>query len=309
MPTVIITGGTGLIGKRLTEMLTAKKYDVILFSHQQKQHESNAGVTVKFWDVNKGEIDSESIAKADYVIHLAGANVAEKRWTKKRRQEIIDSRTKSGSLLVRSIQEIPNQIKAVISASAIGWYGEDTNQSKHDGFHESDPPSNDFLGETTRLWEESISRVKTLDKRLVVLRTGIVLSKNGGALREFMNPLKFRVATVLGTGKQVVSWIHIDDICRLYIYAIESNDMEGVYNAAAPMPVSNKELVTSIAKTLYRNSYLKIQVPSFALQLALGAMSVEVLKSATVSAEKVQQTGFDFLYPNLLQALQHLIKR
>ena len=309
MPRVIITGGTGLIGKRLSQMLIEKGYEVIVFSHQEKGGKTKEGAIIKKWDINKGEIDKDAIAQADYLVHLAGANVAEKRWTEKRKQEIIDSRTKSSALLIQAMRETPNQIKAVISASAIGWYGEDTVTSKREGFHEDAPASSDFLGYTTRLWEESITPVSALGKRPVILRTGIVLSTKGGALVEFIKPLKLGVATALGKGSQMVSWIHIDDICRLYLYAIENNHLAGAYNAVAPSPVTNKELVTALANEMKGKKFISLSVPSFVLKLMLGEMSVEILKSATVSSKKTEQSGFAFLYPDIKSALHDLIKK
>ncbi len=309
MPTVIITGGTGLLGKRLSAMLTAKNYDVFIFSHSKKSGRTDSGAIIKRWDIDTGEIDNDAIAKADYVVHLAGANVAEKRWTKKRKQEIIDSRVKSSTLLVKAMQQVPNQILAVVSASAIGWYGEDSKRSKEKGFTEDAPPANDFLGETCRLWEESIEPVTALGKRLVKLRTGIVLSNDGGAFVEFKKPLKAGIASILGSGSQVVSWIHEEDMCRMYLYAIENNHLMGVYNAVAPSPVTNKELTLQLAKEMRGKAFLPVHVPRFALQLLLGEMSEEVLKSATVSAKKILQGDFHFLYPDLNAALKQLIEK
>jgi uncharacterized protein (TIGR01777 family) len=308
MKTVIITGGTGLIGKQLTALLLKKGYNVIIFSHSQESKNTQSNTSIAHWNIANGEIDKDAIAKADYIIHLAGAGVADKRWTKERKKEIIESRTRSSALLVKALAEVDNHVTTVISSSAIGWYGPDTTASRKNGFTEDELPSTDFLGETCRLWEESIEPVRSLDKRLVKLRTGIVLSNGGGALTEFKKPLKAGIAAILGTGNQVVSWIHIDDICRMYLAAIQNEEMVGAYNAVAPAPVTNKELTLSLAKKMRGNTYLPVHVPAFALKLALGEMSIEVLKSATVSANKVLQSGFAFSYSTIEVALTQLIQ-
>src|SRR6187399_2242218 len=243
METVLITGGTGMIGKALTQALTERGFNVIILTrhinNQQKTKDNKLSYAI--WDVEKQTIDKDAFVKADYIIHLAGASVAEKRWTKKRKQEIVSSRVDSGKLIVDSLKKLPNKVKTVISATAIGWYGPDKNDANK--FTEDDPSSNDFLGQTCKQWEIAIEPVSFLGKRLVKIRIGIVLSNEGGAYVEFKKPLKFALATILGNGIQVVSWIHIDDLVRAILFAMENEKMEGVYNAVAPHPVSNKELV------------------------------------------------------------------
>lgn len=306
MATVIITGGTGLIGSGLTKALTAKGDHVIILTRKAKP--SSGNVTYKEWDVEKGTIDEAAVAEADYLIHLAGANVAEGRWTEKRKREIVDSRVKSGALIVKSLAAVPNKIKAVISASAIGWYGPDPQAPNPAPFIETDKASDDFLGDTCRKWESSMQPVVQLNKRLVILRTGIVLSREGGAYAEFKKPLNFGLATILGSGRQVVSWIHLDDLVRQYLAAVEDERYHGVYNAVAPHPVTNKELITAMAKRRGK-FYIPVHVPAFALKLALGEMSVEVLKSATVSAAKMLAQGYDFIYPHITDAVNDLEKK
>ncbi|MBK5269766.1 MAG: DUF1731 domain-containing protein, partial [Bacteroidia bacterium] len=173
-------------------------------------------------------------------------------------------------------------------------------------FEESDPPSDDFLGRTCQLWEKSLEPLIGMGKRLVKFRTGIVLSNEGGALPEFTKPLNFGIASILGSGKQIISWLHIEDLVRMYITAIENSDMEGVYNAVAPSPVSNKELVLQLAKIKRGNFFIPIHVPAFLLKLILGELSIEVLKSALVSCDKIHFTGFTFHHPSLKSALQQL---
>jgi uncharacterized protein len=307
MATILITGGTGMIGKALTDALLEKNYKVIILSRQiSVQQAEIRNLSFAQWNINSQQIDKEAISSADYIIHLAGAGVADKRWTKKRKKEIVESRVKSGELIVKALQEIPNNIKAVISASAIGWYGADPVIPNPKPFREDDPADAEFLGETCKVWEESLEPIKKMGKRLVKLRTGIVLSNEGGALKEFKSPLRFGVAAILGNGKQVISWIHMDDLVRLYIAAIEDQNMNGVYNAVAPDPVSNKELTLQLARIQKGKFFIPVHVPSFVLKMVLGEMSIEILKSATVSCDKIHYCGFVFFYPSIEAALQYL---
>jgi uncharacterized protein (TIGR01777 family) len=309
MDTVLITGGTGMIGTRLTKLLLGKGYGVIILTRNAAEVKHRAaGVSYAGWDIHKQTIDRDAITKADHIIHLAGAGVADKRWTEKRKQEIVNSRTQSSALIVKALKEIPNKTKTVVSASAIGWYGPDTAYSKQNGFTEDVKADTAFLGETCRQWEAGIEPVEQIGKRLVKLRTGIVLSNKGGALAEFKKPLKAFVAAILGDGKQVVSWIHVDDLCRMYLSAIENENLDGAYNAVAPNPVTNKELTLTLAKKMRGNSFVRIPVPAFSLKIVLGEMSIEVLKSATVSSQKIQSTGFKFSYPTIEEAITELIK-
>ena len=173
MQTVLITGGTGMVGTSLTELLLSKGYQVIILT--RKPQASNVpNLTYAVWDIAKGYIDPLAIGKADTIVHLAGAGVADKRWSKKRKQEIVDSRVMSGALMVKYLTEIPHQVKTVVAASAIGWYGPDTAKSLQHGFVETDPVDDAFLGDTCKRWEESVKPLETLGIKLVSLRIGIV---------------------------------------------------------------------------------------------------------------------------------------
>ena len=311
MATILVSGGTGLIGTSLTKLLLEKGHKTIILTRNLKRaidkQVADERLTYARWNSEEQSIDRDAVQKADYIVHLAGEGIADKRWSEKRKKQIVQSRIQSSGLLVKALKEIPNNVKAVISASAIGWYGSDS--EKKTPFVETDPADNTFLGETCRWWEESIKPVKLLGKRLVTFRFGIVLANDGGAFAEFKKPVRFGIASILGSGKQILSWIHIDDLCRLITFAIESEQIEGIYNAVAPKPVSNKDLMLQLAQHMRGKTFIPVHVPAWVLKTMFGEMSIEVLKSATVSSEKVQQTGFQFLYPQIDAALNELIKR
>jgi len=302
MATICITGGTGMIGTALSAYLSAKGHAIIILS-RSNQTSANPLITFAKWDIAEGIIDKEAITASDYIIHLAGAGVADKRWTKARKAEIVNSRVEGGKFLAKILSDIPNKVKALISSSGIGWYGPDTGKP----FVETDPSYHDFLGQTCQKWEASIDPITALNIRLVKFRTGIVLSNEGGALKEFKNPLRFGLAAILGNGHQMISWIHIDDLCRMYEYAIENEELAAVYNAVTPNPVSNKDLTIALAKKMRGNAFITAPVPSFVLKIVVGEVSIEVLKSATVSSAKIHKAGFQFIYPTIDSALTQLI--
>lgn len=307
MATIVITGGTGLIGQALVSALLKKQHQVIVLTREPSGKKATPGVTYARWNIAAQTLDKRAIAQADAIIHLAGASVAGGRWTAARKQEIVASRVQSSAVLVKALRENANQVKTVVSASAIGWYGSDPNLPNPTPFVETDGAASDFLGTTCVQWEQSIEPVTNLGKRLVVLRMGIVLSNSGGAYAEFKKPLRFGVATILGNGNQIVSWIHIDDIVNLYLSAIERQTWQGVYNAVAPQPVSNETLIKTMANERSR-LHLTTHVPAVALKAALGEMSTEVLKSATVSSRKIEAAGYRFLHPDIKTAVHNLHK-
>jgi uncharacterized protein (TIGR01777 family) len=307
--TILIAGGTGMIGSALGSHLVSLGCNIIVLSRDPQKHGKINGrqsaISYAYWDIKKQEIDPEAIKKGDAVIHLAGAGVVDKPWTEAYKKEIVESRTLSSALLVKAMREHQNSIGVVVSQSAIGYYGPDVVEGH--AFTEDEPAAPGFLGDTCVAWENSIRPVEALGKRLAIFRTGIVLSKKGGALAEFKKPLGVRVAAVLGEGSQVVSWIHLDDEIRLFAYAIENEHVSGVYNAVAPNPVSNEALTVSLAKAMHGNGYIKMHVPEFVLKLMMGERSIEVLKSATVSAEKIMNAGFKFQYTEITAALESLV--
>ncbi len=306
MQTVLITGGTGMVGQALTNHLIENGYTVIVLTRNAKKS-SRLHLSYASWDINKQTIDIDAIQKADIIVHLAGESVATKRWTKKRKEEILQSRVQSGALLVKALKENKHKVKTVITASAIGWYGPDNESSLLNGFKESFPSDHSYLGSTCLQWEQSVQPIISLGIRLVTFRIGIVFNKRGGALAEFIKPAKFGLATILGSGNQIVSWVHQQDLCKMISYAMQNDKLIGVYNAVSPSPVSNKHLVNAIASKLNK-FYITVKVPEFVLKIMLGEMSIEVLKSAHVCSEKIQETGFEYDFPSLDTALNNLLK-
>jgi len=296
---VLITGGSGLLGTRLTTLLMQKGYQI---SHLTRSS-GHGTIPTYEWSVNDGKIDSRSIIGVDTVVHLAGAGIADKRWTATRKMEILESRTKSSELLYQTLKQNAHHVKTFVSASAIGIYGEGGLERI---FTEKDKPADDFLADVVKQWEESVDKIATLGIRVVKIRIGILLSERGGALAEMVKPIKWCVGSPLGSGKQILSWVHIDDVCRMFIKAIEDVAMDGVYNAVAPHPVSNKELTVAIAKALDKPLWAP-NVPGFVLKLMLGEMSELVLKGSHVSSKKIRDLGFEFEYTHLDNALRDLL--
>ncbi len=306
METVLITGGTGLIGTALSKFLVSRGNQVIILTRNPKARRSSSpGISYAAWNIDAQSANEEAFQKAKYVIHLAGAGVADKPWTDKRKLEIVESRTEGSNLLIKAISRIPNEIVSVVSASAVGWYKQNNSLQAV----ETDPPDPGFLGETCRVWENAMQPVTELGKRLVILRTGIALSNEGGAFPAFANPVKYGIAGILGNGKQIISWIHIEDLCRLYTEAMMNPAWSGVYNAVAPHPVNNRTFTLELAKKMKGRFFIPIPVPNFMLRLMLGERSEEVLKSSNISANKLKQQGFQFIYPTIDAAFRELIQR
>lgn len=302
MPVVLIAGGTGLVGRALSAMLAGKGYEVIILTR------GNAGNGRAKWDPEKGSISAEAIQQADYIVNLAGAGVADKRWSKKRKKEIVDSRVNSAKLIAQTLTNHPNKVRAVIQASAMGWYGDDSRLGENKAFSEEMDAAPDFFGETCRTWENAITPVIGLGKRLVILRIGLVLDRTGGAFKAFARPVKGGIAAVLGNGTQMQSWIHIKDLCRMFVFAIENAQAEGIYNAVAPNPVSNRVLVTQMAQQIKGSFFIPVSVPRFMLKIIAGEVSNELLKSLTVSCDKIKNAGFHFVFPSIGAALAELTK-
>jgi uncharacterized protein (TIGR01777 family) len=299
MRNILITGGTGLIGMHLGLRLQEKGYKVTLLSRSAR---SGALFPVIRWDPDLGKDITLALDQADGIIHLAGAHIGAKRWTPKRKQQILDSRVKTGSLLFDAIEQGRRKPTTFISASATGYYGALTADRV---FDERAPAHDDFLGHICLRWEESADRFKSLGIRTIKLRTGIVLSRQGGALPRLSLPVRLGVGAPLGSGKQYMPWIHMEDLCGIFIHALENPSMEGAYNAVAPEHATNLEFTTRLAGELKRPLWLP-HIPAWFMKLLFGEMSVMLLEGSRVSSEKIREAGYQFQFPELSAALNHL---
>lgn len=292
MAKVLLTGGTGLIGSRLQLLLVKKGHDVSVLTRSPKKNNEYR------WNIQQGYVDEKAFNNLDYIIHLAGAGVADKRWTSSRKQEIIDSRVRSAELLLQKVTQLKTELKGFISASGIGYYGALTTEKI---FTETDTAHTDFIGTVCRLWEEAALKFDAKNIRTVIFRIGIVLSKQGGALAKMKTP----VIAPIGTGKQYIPWIHQDDLCALFIKAIEDTAMAGVFNAVAP----DEQTSASFSKALVKSTgrpFLSVKIPVFLLRLIFGELSIILLTGSRISAKKIQEYGFRFQFSTLKAALYDL---
>ncbi len=302
--TILITGGTGFVGTGLVKRLLNEGYKINLLVREDVKNHENPNLKTFKWDVYSGDVDRECIEDVDAIIHLAGEEIAARRWTDERKQQIAESRTKSIRMLYGLMRRNKNQVNHVISASAVGFYGDRGDEL----LTETSLPSKDFLAETCIAWEEAVDEGEKLGLRIVKLRSGIILDSDGGVLPQIEKPLHFGFGVIPGSGKQWVSWIHLQDAINIYTYALENESMKGAYNMAAPEPVTLEEMTRSIAGAM-KKSPLFIHAPEFALKVAIGEMSLMVLESVKVSPEKLTKSGYTFEYPYIQEALYEIYSR
>lgn len=297
---VLITGAGGLIARELSKQLE-NKYTIRFLTRNKKRENEFA------WDISKGTIDEKALENVSHVIHLAGANISEKRWTDDRKKELISSRVDSAQLILKSLQKNNRVLKSFITASGINYYGTETTDKI---FTEKDGPGDDFLSEVVVVWEKAADEFKEkhVAERVVKLRTAVVLSEKDGALKKMLPTIKMGIGSPLGSGKQYMPWIHIKDICSMYELAVKTHDMDGAFNAVAPEHITNRELTEKIARILKKPLFMP-NIPTFALQLLFGELSGAVLKGSRASSEKIRKTGFQFEFPDLKKALEDLLKR
>ncbi|MDJ0752479.1 MAG: TIGR01777 family oxidoreductase [Ardenticatenaceae bacterium] len=298
---VLITGGSGLIGRALTPYLTAKNYEVIILSrHPQRVKGLPEGASAVEWDGKSADGWGHLADGAKAIINLAGAGIADKRWTPERKRIIVDSRISAAQAVIEAVEKAAVKPELVIQSSAVGFYGDRGDETAT----ESSAAGSGFLADVCVKWEEAAKPLADLT-RLVTIRTGVVLTTTGGALPQMMLPFKFFAGGPLGGGKQWVPWIHLDDEVRAISWLIENEDAAGVYNLSAPNIVRNKELVKIIGQALGRPSFAP--APAFALKLALGEMAAVVLESQKAIPAKLQEEGFEFQFPYPAPALKDLI--
>ncbi|TVR77858.1 MAG: TIGR01777 family protein [Chitinophagaceae bacterium] len=296
---ILITGGSGLVGTFLGKMLTDKGYEVGVLS---RNPDINAQPKQFQWNPKKAEIDAEALKNVFGVIHLAGAGIADKRWTENRKKEIISSRVETTNFLSDLIKEGKFKPQVFISASGIDYYGDKKDKWINE---EEKPPKNSFISDVCISWENAVLKVAEAGVRTAIFRMGIVLAKDGGALEKIDMPIKMGIGAYLGDGKQYYTWIHIEDLARMFLHTLETEKVEGVYNAGSPNPVTNKEMVSIIAKVLDKR-HLLAPTPAFVLKIALGEMASILLSSQRASVEKITQTGFEFKYDDAESALKEI---
>lgn len=295
---ILITGATGLVGSLLLkELLNSGKQVSVL----NRKKTDIKGVNSFVWDIRNNRIDINCLENVDCIVHLAGASIGEKRWTKKQKENILSSRIDSTNLLFQLLQNTPHQVKHFISASAIGFYGNTGNLE----LDENMPPGDDFLAEVCQKWENTVSKIKSLDIATSVLRFGIILHKTQGSLPRMQTPIRLGLGVALGSGSQWVSWIHHKDLIEMLSFLIENPHLHNTYNATAPLPCTNKQLMQSIAKHTGRFIW-PINAPKFALNLVLGEMSTLILNSNKANSSKIKQAGFEFKYSTIDNALKDI---
>ncbi len=296
---VLITGASGMIARELAQKIE-NEYEVrFLTRKKQKANEYE-------WDIRNGVIDERALENVSHIIHLAGANISEKRWTTERKKELISSRIDSAALLRNILKKNNIKLKSFISASGINFYGTATTEKI---YTENDQPGNDFLSGVVVLWEKAADDFKeqNLAERVVKVRTAVVLSEKDGALKKMTPPIQYYIGSPLGSGKQYMPWIHIEDICALYTFALKNEAMEGSYNAVSPQHITNKDLTKGIAEVLNR-PLLMPNVPGFVLKLIFGELANAILEGSRASSQKIQDAGFRFEFPDLRNALQNVLK-
>lgn len=300
MSTILITGGSGLIGGHLTKLLLKEGYTV---RHLSRTVRVNVAVPTFKWDISKGFVDPLALDSVDHIVHLSGAGIADGSWTKERMQVLYSSRVDAAELLRNEVERSGIWPKSFISASGINYYGALTSDHL---FTESDPPANDTIGKLTQAWEEAADAWAP-HCRVVKLRTSVVLAQEGGALPKLAKPARWGLSAPLGTGTQWMPWVHVEDLAQVYLHAIRHTVLEGAYNIVAPEDVQNQEFMRQLAEVLHKPFFVP-HIPAFAIRAILGEMSGLILEGSRASNAKLTATGFEFRHPKLREALSGLLQ-
>ena len=296
---ILITGGTGLIGKLLVAQLQSKGHNVRVLKRKKSNDPNDF-----YWNLEEEFIDDRAFENLDSIIHLAGASIS-KRWTHSYQKELYSSRIDTANLLKKYCIKNSTQLQSFISASGINYYGTFTSNQILD--ENSDIIHNDFLANLCIEWEKAAENFSSFSKRVVCLRTAMVLAKNGGAFPMLKKTVDFNIASAVGSGKQWMNWIHIDDLVKMYIFAIENENVKGNFNALADEIPTNKNFMKSLAATSNK-FFLPINVPSFVLKIIFGEMSTIILEGTKASNKKIKSHGFDFKYHTIEEAFKNLIE-
>ncbi|HEY9184882.1 MAG TPA: TIGR01777 family oxidoreductase [Salegentibacter sp.] len=299
---VLITGATGLIGTRVTQICHEKGIKVNYLTTTKDKIESQSDYKGFYWNPEKGEMDPEAFKGVSAIINLVGENIA-KRWTQEQKDKILSSRVDTAALLHKSLQNNNHHITHFISASAIGIYPSSLEKLYTE---DNEAVDDSFVGKVVVQWEEAADNFRDLGMEVTKVRIGLVLAREGGLLEKLKEPVNFNVGSPLGSGKQWQSWIHINDVAGIFVHTLE-NKLEGTYNAVAPNPVTNKELVNQVASKMGKSVWLP-NVPAIAIKAVLGEMSRLVLSSQLVSSNKIEQAGYRFEYTNVAKALEDLMQ-
>ncbi len=299
---VLITGATGLIGQELVELLIQNNHTIHYLTTSPLKIHNEPNYYGFYWNPQEGKIDENCIEGVDVIVHLAGASIS-KRWTKSYKEELIESRVLSANLLYCLLKKNPNQVKHFISASGTAIYPDSSSTIYDESSTEID---DSFLGRVVVKWEESADQFNLLNLKVTKLRTGIVFSEKGGALLEMIKPIKMYIGSGFGSGKQMQSWIHLHDVANLYYFVIQ-NQIQGIINAVSPHPVSNQNLIKTIARYLNRPLFLP-NIPQFVMKLALGEMSILLFNNKKILPKRATEIGFKFQYSTIDEALKNIIK-
>lgn len=297
---VLITGANGMVAQELSK--TLEKEYTVRFLTRKKQRDNDYE-----WDIKKGTIDEAAFENISHIIHLAGANISEKRWTDERKKELISSRVDSAKLLLNTLRNKNIILKSFISASGINYYGTITTEKI---YTEDDAAGNDFLSEVVVLWEKSADDFKEqkMAERVVKIRTAVVLSEKEGALKKMLPTINLGIGSPLGSGKQYMPWIHVKDICSIYEFALKNSQVEGAYNATSPQHTTNENLTKKIAEVVKKPLFMP-NVPSFVLKLLFGELADALLEGSRASSQKIQEAGFQFKFPDLKATLEDLLDK